>query len=58
MNSDEVRRSMESLPLGQYESLSYYERWSPAIETLLIEKNLLTADEIDAKVRALEGWGK
>ena len=58
MNSDEVRRSMESLPLGQYESLSYYERWSPAIETLLIEKNLLTVDEIDAKVRALEGWGK
>ena len=58
INSDELRRCIELLPLDQYESLSYYERWSPAIETLLIEKNLLTADEIDAKVRVHEGLGK
>jgi hypothetical protein len=36
--------------LAQYEQLHYYERWIVAIEVLLIEKGLLTREEIDRKM--------
>ncbi|MBI3247156.1 MAG: nitrile hydratase subunit beta [Deltaproteobacteria bacterium] len=46
---DELRRAIESLPPDAYEKLSYYERWISAIETLLVEKGVLTKEEIDRK---------
>ena len=50
---DELRRAIESLPPDAYEKLSYYERWITAIETLLLEKGVLTKEEIDRKAGAL-----
>jgi hypothetical protein len=50
---DELRRAIESLTPDAYEKLSYYERWITAIETLLIEKGILTREEIDRKTEAL-----
>ena len=50
---DELRRAIESLPPDAYEKLSYYERWITAIETLLIEKGILTRAEIDRKAESL-----
>ena len=46
---DELRRAIESLPPDTYEKMSYYERWISSIETLLIEKGVLTKEEIDRK---------
>ena len=46
---DELRRAIESLPPEAYERMSYYERWISAIETLVIEKGILTKEEIDKK---------
>src|SRR5215470_5195976 len=46
---DELRRAIESLPPEAYEKMSYYERWISSIETLLIEKGVLTKEEIDRK---------
>ena len=46
---DELRRAIESFAPDAYEKLSYYERWITAIETLLIEKGVLTREEIDRK---------
>jgi hypothetical protein len=46
---DELRRAIESLPPDAYERMSYYERWITAIETLLVEKGVLTKEEIDQK---------
>ena len=57
MGSDELRRGIESLSQDEYISLSYYERWSASIETLLVEKKLFTTEEIDAKVKELEERG-
>ena len=51
---DEMRRTIESLPPEQYESLSYYERWATALESLMIEKKVLTREEIERKVVELE----
>ncbi len=56
--TDEHRRAQESLPPEQYEALSYYERWVAATELLLVEKGVLTREEIDAKAQELEeSWG-
>ena len=44
---DELRRAIEGLSPERYESLSYYERWTEAVEALLIEKGVLTAAELD-----------
>jgi hypothetical protein len=52
--TDESRRAMESLPPDVYESLKYYERWAAGAEIILIEKGLLTREEIDAKMAELE----
>lgn len=44
---------MEDLPTKDYEGFSYYERWAAGIEALLVEKNVLTTEEIDGKARGL-----
>lgn len=54
LNTDELRRGIESIPREDYEAYSYYERWSSSIERILTEKSLVSAAEIDAKVRELE----
>ena len=58
INTDELRRGIESIPADEYVELSYYERWSASLETLLVEKGLLTTEEIDGLASALkEKWG-
>jgi len=56
--TDEHRRAMEDMPADDYLSLSYYERWVVAAEQLLVEKGVLTHDEVDRKLAELEPtWG-
>jgi thiocyanate hydrolase subunit beta len=50
--TDELRRSIESLE--EYRELSYYERWVAATEKLLIEKGVLSSDEIDERAAEIE----
>lgn len=50
IRTDELRRAIESIEPGRYEALTYYERWIVAIEMLLVEKGLLTREEIDRKM--------
>lgn len=52
---DEMRRAIESLEPTLYESTSYYEKWTAALEVLLLEKGVLTREEIDRQVAELEG---
>lgn len=54
MTVDELRRAIESIEPNKYEMLSYYERWITAIETIMIEKGILTREEIDKKVEELD----
>jgi hypothetical protein len=57
-STDESRRVMEDMPADDYLALSYYERWVKGTEDLLIEKGILTAQEIDRKMADLEEtWG-
>jgi hypothetical protein len=55
-STDEHRRAIESLE--SYRDLSYYERWVAATEKLLVEKGVLTGDEIDERAAEIERrWG-
>jgi thiocyanate hydrolase subunit beta len=51
-STDELRRAIESLQ--EYRDLSYYERWVAATEKLLVEKGVLSSDEIDERVAEIE----
>ncbi len=58
MTVDEMRRGIEAIPPGEYEALSYYERWAASMETILVEKGVVSPEEVDGKVKSLEErWG-
>ena len=55
--TDQHRRAIESLE--EYRDLSYYERWVAATEKLLVEKGILTSDEIDERAASIRRrWGE
>lgn len=56
-STDEMRRAIESLEPALYESMSYYEKWTAALEILLLEKGVLTKEEIDQQVAESEEQG-
>jgi hypothetical protein len=57
--TDEMRRAREVMDSEVYRDLSYYERWIASLETILIEKQILTREEIDRKVSEFEAkWGE
>ena len=51
-STDELRRAIESLE--NYLDLSYYERWVAATEKLLVEKGVLTSDDIDQRAALIQ----
>ena len=50
--TDDHRRAIESLE--NYRELGYYERWVAATEKLLVEKGILTREEIDERSAEIE----
>ena len=55
-STDELRRAIESLE--DYRDLSYYERWVAATEKLLVEKGVLSSNEINERAAEIEQrWG-
>src|SRR5262245_23509746 len=54
LNVDELRRGIESLGAAEYERLSYYERWIASITNVLLQKGVLTADELGRKLGEVE----
>ena len=50
MRSDELRRGIESIEPDKYETLGYFERWAESMESLMVEKGILTREEIDQKM--------
>ena len=57
--TDELRRIREEMDSQDYLKASYYERWIASMEGILIEKNILTKEEIDKKVAEFEKkWGE
>ena len=53
IRTDELRRAIESLGEDVYTTHTYYERWTLAIATLLLEKGVLSSEELDARVERI-----
>ena len=53
--TDEMRRAIESLDEESYVAMGYYERWTAALEMLLVEKGVLTTEEIDTETKNTTG---
>ena len=47
---DERRDKIETMGEDKYESLTYYELWMASVAGVLVDKGLLTDEEIDAKM--------
>ena len=57
MRVDELRRAIEDMEPAAYEKCKYYEKWLHAVETLMVEKGVLTREQIDRKVKELGARG-
>ena len=51
---DELRRNIEALGPGAYETMGYYERWCAAIANALIDRGVVTGDEIGRRMAEVE----
>ena len=47
---DALRRVIEDYGQQDYDSTEYYEKWIRAIRNLVVEQEILTADEIEARM--------
>ena len=47
-NIDSSRHARESLPAAQYLSASYYEIWLAGLEKLMLERQLVSSEELDS----------
>ncbi len=47
---DAMRRVIESYAQQDYDATTYYEKWVRALRNMLLEQEILTADELDAKI--------
>ncbi len=52
---DEFRRAREDIPDEVYSGLTYFELWTRGIANLLIEKGVVTGDEIKARMIEITG---
>jgi len=55
---DELRRNIEGLGPDAYETMSYYERWIAAITKTLLERGVLSSDELGRKIEAVRAREK
>jgi hypothetical protein len=47
---DERRRAIESLPSEAYDTMNYYERWTWALAQTLIQRGVITTEELARKM--------
>lgn len=57
MSVDELRKNIEALPPDAYETMSYYERWVTSITQTMIQRGLITTEELARKMADVERRG-
>ena len=48
---DAMRRVIEDYGQQEYDRTTYYEKWIRAIRNLLVEQEIISADEVDARMK-------
>jgi hypothetical protein len=51
---DGMRRVIEDYGQQAYDNTEYYEKWIRALRNIMVEQDILTADEIEAKIVAVK----
>jgi Nitrile hydratase beta subunit len=54
LNVDELRRNIESIGGDAYETMSYYERWIFSITQTMIQRGVISIDELNRKMADVE----
>jgi len=55
---DELRKNIEGLPPQAYDQLSYYEKWISSLTQTLIQRGVITTEELGRKMEDLERRGR
>jgi hypothetical protein len=51
---DERRKAIESLPPEAYDKMSYYERWTAALAHTMLERGMITTEELARKMAEVD----
>ena len=51
---DELRKNIEALPPEAYDKLSYYEKWITSLTQTLLQRGLITTEELGRKMQEVE----
>jgi hypothetical protein len=50
MTVDELRKNIESLPPADYDKMGYYDRWIVSLTQTMIQRGVITTDELARKM--------
>src|SRR5215213_2854673 len=53
INIDESRHGIERMPPAEYLAASYYERWLSSLERNLVDKGIVTREELESRAALL-----
>jgi hypothetical protein len=53
LTTDELRKNIEALGPQAYSEMSYYERWISAIAATLLERGVITSEELARGIEAI-----
>ena len=51
---DELRKNIEALPHDAYDKLSYYEKWITSLTQTLLQRGLITTEDLARKMQEVE----
>ena len=58
MTVDELRKNIEALGPDAYDRMSYYERWVTSITQTMIQRGVITTEELGRKMEEIENRGQ
>ena len=57
MTVDELRKNIEALGPEAYDTMSYYERWVTSITQTMLQRGVITTEELARKMQEVEQRG-
>jgi hypothetical protein len=54
---DQRRKNIERLPPEEYDRMAYYEKWVVSLAQSLLERGMITTEELAQKMREVERRG-
>ena len=58
MTVDELRKNVEALPPADYDRMGYYERWVISLTQTMIQRGVITTDELARKLAEVDKRGR